>query len=380
MKLFFPQKKQNKEGNEMKRGWFRQLFVVLASIILLVGLGMGNPAAAAEKKVIKLRIGSGHPTATVWIKYLSDFYCKEIVKRVNEKTDYRLELAEHWAGSVAKLGEELEAVEIGILDMAMVIASFEPTKLLLHNWGFNIPFYTGDPIKSMKVGKRIYQQFPILKNEFKKYNQIWLGAGGHDDYNLITNFPVRKTEDLKGRKIAAAGPNLPWISGTGAIPVQSNLNEAFTSLQTGVYDGWVMFPSGIVGFKLYEVSKYYQEINFASVTMAVHITINQNVWEKLPKEVQKILQETADEYVVKEAEYVADLTSKNMKTLQENGVNIYKIPQEEKVKWAKMIINQPKKWAKEADAKGYPGTAIMNAVMKYAEEEGHVFPRKWMAE
>lgn len=364
----------------MKRSRFRKLFVVLVAITLLIGWGTGISAAAAEKKVIKLKIGSGHPTATAWIRYLSDFYCKEIVKRVNEKTDYKLELAEHWSGAVAKLGEELESVEIGILDMAMVIAGFEPTKLLLHNWGFNIPFYTGDPVKSMKISRRIYQEFPALKNEFKKYNQIWLGAGGHDDYNLLTNFPVKKAEDLKGRKIAAAGPNLPWISGTGAIPVQSNLNEAFTSLQTGVYEGWVMFPSSIVSFKLYEVSKHYQEVNFASVTMAVHLTINQKVWDKLPKEVQKILQETADEYVVKEAEYLADLTKQAMKTLEANGVKYYKLPQDEKVKWAKMIINQPKKWAKEADTRGYPGTAIMNAAMKYAEEEGHVFPRRWMAE
>ena len=43
----------------------------------------------------------------------------------------------------------------------------------------------------------------------------------------------------------------------GAVPVQSSLPEAYTSMQTGVYDGWIMFPSGVVNFKLYEVSKYY---------------------------------------------------------------------------------------------------------------------------
>ena len=42
----------------------------------------------------------------------------------------------------------------------------------------------------------------------------------------ITSFPVQSTADFKGRKIAATGPNLPWISGVGAVPVQSNLPEA----------------------------------------------------------------------------------------------------------------------------------------------------------
>ena len=60
------------------------------------------------------------------------------------------------------------------------------------------------------------------------------------NYNLVTTFSWGKGEQLKGRKIAAAGPNVPWVQAIGAIPVQSNLNEAYTSLQTGVYQGWVL--------------------------------------------------------------------------------------------------------------------------------------------
>ena len=361
----------------MKKG-IRTSFVVWVITGLLLGWGMGPADSAMAKETIKLKIGSGHPLATAWIRFGSDFYCKEVVKRVGDRTNYKLELSEHWAGSVAKLGEELEAVEIGLLDMGMVVIAFEPTKLFLHNWAFNTPFYTGDPVKSARVVKRIYKEFPALKNEYKKYNQIYLGSGGHDDYNLISTFPVRKVEDIKGRKIAAAGPNLPWISGTGAVPVQSNLNEAYTALQTGVYDAWVMFPSSIVSFKLNEVAKNFTEINFASVMGSIHITINSKVWGKLPKEVQAILQEVADEYTTKEAEYVAELSKNSMQKMKEVGVNIFKLPFDEKVKWANTIIDQPKKWAKEADAKGWPGTALMTAVWKYVEEEGHVPPRKWM--
>jgi hypothetical protein len=56
------------------------------------------------------------------------------------------------------------------------------------------------------------------------------------------------------------------------------------------------------------------------------------------------------------------------------------MPFEEKVKWAKQLVNQPKRFAEEADAKGWPGTELMKAAIQYAEEEGHVFPRKWMEE
>jgi hypothetical protein len=45
-----------------------------------------------------------------------------------------------------------------------------------------------------------------------------------------------------------------------------------------------------------------------------------------------------------------------------------------------MSVNPPRKFAQEADAKGWPGTKLMRAAIKYAEAEGHVFPRKWMEE
>ncbi len=362
-----------------RKRYFRVVLLVGMVSLFIVGL-MPSPAPAAAKEVIKLKIGSGHPLATDWIKFTSDFFCKELVKRVNERTKYKLELSEHWAGSVAKLGEELESAEIGILDMAAIIAPFEPTKCYLHNWGYNIPFLPGDPRMAGRIVLKLYKNFPVFSDELKKYNQLFLGAGGAGDYGIIAKFPVRGPDDVKGKKIAAAGPNLPWISGVGAIPVQSNLNEAYTSLQTGVYDAWVMFASSNVKFKLHELCKYFSDMNFGCAYATTVVTINQNVWKKMPKEVQAIMKEVGDEYTVKEMTYIYEQQVQDMKVMKDAGMEIYPVPFEQKVKWAKMLINQPKKFAKEADAKGWPGTAIMKAAIKYAEEEGHKHPRKWMEE
>jgi len=52
-----------------------------------------------------------------------------VTKRVKEKTRYELELSEQWCGSVAKLGEILEAAEMDPLGIGADIIVFEPTKL-----------------------------------------------------------------------------------------------------------------------------------------------------------------------------------------------------------------------------------------------------------
>lgn len=363
----------------MKKIWYGRWIVVLWVIILSVGWLTSSHAAAAEKKMIKLKIGSGHPLAADWIKIISEFFCREIEKRVGERTEYKLEFSEHWGGSVAKLGEELESVEIGLLDMAALITPFEPTKLFLHNYGFNIPFNTGDTRVSARVNTRLYKEFPALKTILRKYNQMYLSSGALDDYGIISKFPVRTAEDVKGRKICAAGPNLPWISGVGAVPVQGNLNEAYTGLQTGVYDAWVMYSTGVVSFKLHEVAKNFIEMNFGCPADSPIISINLKSWEKLPKEVQAIFDQVAEEFPAKQAQNTVDLHQKSMKIMQDSGTHISQMPFAEKVKWANSLVNQPEKFAKEADSKGWPGTALMKAAITYTETEGHKYPRRWMS-
>lgn len=36
-------------------------------------------------------------------------------------------------------------------------------------------------------------------------------------------------------------------------------------MQTGVYNGWIMFPSAWVQFKLYEIGKFYTETGFGAI-------------------------------------------------------------------------------------------------------------------
>jgi C4-dicarboxylate-binding protein DctP len=357
-----------------------KMMIVLALVTLMVGLDIKSPTPAGAKETIKLRVGSGHPLATDWILFMSNFYCKETMKRVEQRTNYTLVLEEFWGGSVSKLGSELESVEAGILDIGGIITPFEPAKLFLHNYAYNIPFFPADPKVAARINDKLFKTIPALKDEFKKYNQIYLGSGGVGNYGLISKFPIKATGDVKGRKIAAAGPNLPWISGVGAVPVQSNLPEAYTSLQTGVYDAWVMFATSVAGFKLYEPCKYFVDMNFGATANVLMITINAKAWNKLPKEVQAILKEVGDEFSAKEAEFTEQQTTKAMKTMKDAGTDIYTLPEAEKVKWAKGLINQPKQFAKEADAKGLPGTTLMKAAFKLIEEEGYTVPRKWMEE
>ncbi|HWQ61505.1 MAG TPA: C4-dicarboxylate ABC transporter substrate-binding protein, partial [Negativicutes bacterium] len=59
------------------------------------------------------------------------------------------------------------------------------------------------------------------------------------------------------------------------------------------------------------------------------------------------------------------------------GTTVTAMSDAEKAKWAAGIANMPQIKAEEAEKLGYPGKKIFSSYIKYNEELGHKFPRKW---
>lgn len=349
------------------------------SVVLFLGLIM-VVAISAEAKNFRLSIGAGHPAdAAIWITTMRDFFEVEVKKRVEANTEHKIEWVQGYGGSVAKLGECLEAVESGLLDIADLHVPFEPSKLMAYNFPYFVPFGQPDPEKAAAAARKVYDDFPQLRENLeKKFNQVYIATGSVGNYNLVTTFPWEKVEELNNQKVAAAGPNLPWLSPVGAVPVQSNLNEAYTSFQTGVYNGWIMFPDATVSFKLHEVAKYYTFTDFGAIPNVL-ITMNKDTWKSLPEEVQNIILEVGKEYTAVESKAANEKGGRSVKTMEEAGVTVRSLNWDEKVKWAKALPNIPKERAEEISKTGMPGEVIY-AYIKNLKEIGFEFPRDWASE
>jgi C4-dicarboxylate-binding protein DctP len=354
----------------------RSVVTKLAGALIAISFAA---SVAFGQQTINLSIGSGHPAGpAVWITAIRDYFVPEVNKRLKaDGNHYQIKWREAYGGTVAKLGGVLEAVQADVLDMGLVAYPFEPAKLFLHNFSYYVPFGTPDPMMAQRVGARLHKEIPYLHEVFEqKYNQVFLATTTINDYNLVTTFPVHKVADLKGQKIAAAGPNLPWVTAVGAIPVQGNLNEAYMAFQSGLYNGWVMFVDATWGFKLYEVAKYYTFTNFGAIDVGA-LTINKDVWSTLPPEVQKVLREVAEAYGVEQVRMGLDKQARGLKAMKEAGTTFYELPFSERQKWAAMMPNIPQQKADEANAKGMPGTEVIRAYIDGLKNEGYKFPRDW---
>jgi TRAP-type C4-dicarboxylate transport system substrate-binding protein len=357
------------EGEErMKKSLVASVFVAVA---------VSAPTAHAE--TFRLTIGAGHPVpAASWVAPMQSFLQVEVKKRVEQKTPHKIEWVEAYGGSVAKLGEVLEAIESGLLDIGDVHVPFEPSKMLAYNFGYFVPFGTEDAVKAGLAARKVFDTYPQLRTNLeKRFNQVYIATGAVTCYNLVTTFPWTKVEQLRGRKIAAAGPNIPWLKAVNAVPVQSNLNEAYTSLQTGVYDGWIMIPDATYSFKLFEVARNYTITSFGAIPNTM-ITMNLTTWRKLPKEVQEIFLEVGREYTKVQTEASQIKADKSIQAMRDAGTTVRELSWDEKVKWADALPNIPKEKAAEITATGMPGEVVY-AYIRNLKELGVKFPRDWTA-
>jgi TRAP-type C4-dicarboxylate transport system substrate-binding protein len=344
---------------------------LIAGAIAALSLG------SAQAEDIKLRIASGHPAANTYVNLMQNFFVPEVTKRVAARTSHKVEFIESYGGATVKVADTLEGVQAGIVDIGGYCFCFEPSNLPLHAFQVMLPFGTMSAQNSVKLARSVYDKVPYLSKVFEdKFNQRLLSLIADNGYNLGTTFEWNNVTELKGKKLAGAGLNLKWLEYAGAVPVQSSLPEAYTSMQTGVYFGWIMFPSGWVNFKLNEVAKHYTEVGFGSITWH-GLTMNKNRFNRLPKDVQDIILEVAKEYEARTGTVNDENYPKQLAQLKTLGVNVKSVSDSVRVDWANSLKAWPQQHAESLDKQGLPASQVLKLTLEEAEKLGHKWPVRY---
>lgn len=339
----------------------------------LLSAGLLTAVTSAQADQINLRVGSGHPVGLLsYMETAHHFFVPELKKRIEANTDHGIRVMELHAGQIAKVTEVLEATRDGLLDIGFTSMIFEPSELLAQNFPLFLPFGSPDAKIASEAVRATYAAHPELAETFeKKHNQKLLAVSCLSNYGLGTTFAWENFSDLQGHKIAGAGVNLDWIK--GATPVASNLNEAYQSMQTGVYQGYLSTSTWWTTFKLNEIAKNYTKIDFGAMPVN-SVTVNLKTWNKLPADVQQILKEVARDYEDATAEVCAANDNNGLQKARDLGVNVKEISPEARQNWAEALKDFPNRMAQEVNKQGMPGTAIMKTYISELEKRGYEFP------
>jgi len=359
----------------VKRTMHRLGLTGIAAAALMFAFGNTAEALKMDGNNITLRMGSGHPDFLTYTKFMKKQFAPDVVKRVAAETKYKLKFQQHYFGKVVKVHDTLEGVQDGRLDIGGWCVCFDDDKAMAMNLGYYVPFGEPDAVKALKAFRRVVDEFPEIQQDYeKRYKQKLLALSGFNNYGLLTKFDWTKFEELKGKKILAAGPNLPWVK--GAIPVRTSIPVIAQQLQTGVGAGVVLFPDTDFKLKLHEATKggTYTITDFGAVTQ-ISLTMGLRARKKLPKAVVKIIDEVARDYEVKSLIAAKNDHDWGIEKLRGVGIKIRTIAPAAKVAWATRLQNWPgERAAAVSKKKGINMGKIMKAYIKYQKELGHKFP------
>lgn len=163
---------------------------------------------------------------------------------------------------------------------------------------------------------------PIIEEDLmKRFKLSVLFHWTMPPQNLWTLDPVKKLEDIKGKKIRAWNPEqVKMLQLMGGSPVSIASDEVATSLQRRVIDGALTSALSVRDWRLYDYVKNGFILNF---TMANNVILmNTDEFNKLPKDLQKLLSDKGRVWGENFKNLTIEREDKARKELQTKGVTL----------------------------------------------------------
>lgn len=352
---------------------------VKIAAVAATAIGISSSAMAATS--ISMIAIDGYPERSMWVKEFSGFFIPRVNEELAKSGNYEINWQEAYGGQIVKPRGVLEGIKLGLGDIGIVTTIFHNSKLPSQGISAVTPFISADARIVAKAVDEIAKEFPQMENELAAENQVYLATGVVlDTYQLFSKTPINSLDDLKGKKVAGAGYNLRYLEGIeGAAGVRGGLPNFYNMLQTGVVDAAMLWPEAAKTFKISEVAPFMLQVDLGAVNSKT-VTVNKDVWNKLPDEVKGVLQKVAVEYRDHVAGIAMDRAGASRDAYVAGGGTIVKVTTEARVGWANSMPNIAKDWANELDAKGAPGTEMLKAYTAKLKAAGETPVRDWANE
>jgi len=288
---------------------------------------------------------------------------------VSKRTNGRVQVEWHFGGTLVKSREHINAIGAGTVDMGVISSGYTPDKIPL-------TFLTGIPglsnnLAALNLARwELYKTFTPLQQEWESRNIQPLAHAGNLEHTVgFVDQPVTTLAELKGKRVRAPGATIPLlIEPLGPKLQRMKVAEVYDGLSKGVVDGCAAPINNMVSYRWYEVTKYVTWLDGSGAQSQVTIGMNKDVWDSLPKDVQKVMMELAEEYAVKNAEILEAEEADQIAQMEAAGVKFYHLDAAAQKVLGDSVVKLSDTSAKDLDSKGLPGTELMERFIQIIRE------------
>src|SRR5215475_2415679 len=212
-----------------------------------------------------------------------------------------------------------DAVRDGLVDLSYVTASYTPARHILPLMA-ELPGMADTAEVNSVAYSRIHWKYFQKVGEYKgvKLLAVWTHGPGQ----MFTKKPVNGINDVRALKIRTGGGIAEQVANSiGASAFVKPAPESYELLKGGVADG-VFFPlESIISFKLETVLEQATLFPGGMYSSAFGFFMNEDKWNKLPKQDQEAIEKLAGEHIARLAGKSWDeADQKGMDVLKKSGV------------------------------------------------------------
>lgn len=285
-------------------------------------------SAATTVKATILRLAIPSPKGDPIVNNAENF-ANDFNKAANGK--YVIEI--HPGESLIKFPDSVDALRTGAVEMDLwpigAFSSVDPNFAAAE-----MPFLVNSIEADAAVQPHLLPLYDTIMT--KKFNIKPVYGHTCLGLDMLSVKPVKNHADWKSMLIQSVSPQTAkFIELMGGASVPIPFPDAYQSLQKKIIEGTMQSASMVISFKLHEVATYV--LRGYLTPSAVVVAINQDVYNKMPKDIQDLLMKTGQKAMSDTNKFFVDIYHQNYKTMSDLGMSIYDLPKDERDSWAKIL-------------------------------------------
>lgn len=320
-------------------------------ILLVLSFCMLISFTACEKKDKKITLNYSifFPSSHIQYKVAADW-----AKAVEKKTEGKIKIVMHPGGTLTKAPQCYEGVVNGVSDIGMSCFAYTRGRFPLLE-GIDLPNGYPDGKTATRIADTMVKKYQ--PKEVSDVHVLYVHA--HGPGMLASKKEVHSLEDMSGLQVRATGLSSKIVKGLGGVAIGMSQPETYEALQKGVVDATFCPIETLKGWKQGEVIDYVVDTSCIGYTTSMFVVMNKAKWNSIPENLQKIITELNEEYVVKHGEAWDKADAEGRQFVEGLNKTFISLSDDEKPRWVESVQGLFEEYAKTSEEKGLPGKAFL---------------------
>ena len=317
------------------------------------------PAAEASDEVIHLRLASGGA-----VDFFPNVEIQTAIDEVAERTNGKVIIDFYPNNQLGDQTDLFQELMLGSLDIGSIATStsYDP-RLGITSLPYLIVDYSGFGTLCAPGGLIFDYYADVLNDLDIKLLGIMteglhgIGMNTLADPSTVKDPTIKKDELVRYPAVDVMRDTVETL---GFNPVQINISEVYSAMQSGVVDGWYGGPAMVNYTSFRDVINYFVDGHYSAEMLP--IMMSKQVYDSLPSEYQQIICEAFEGAGARAVEKCEQVEAEARQLMRDYGIEVIEFTPEERAEVADYVRNAV-----------YPsyvdiyGEEIVNAILEAAK-------------